>query len=156
ERRVVERKSDRSNERENTAEHDVASGCVEIQIRPSRKWWISRAGAQRAFGYVSTGSAEATICRPASPESRHTLVLLPGMFCKDRMGLPGGHHGACCADRGIGPEDLGRLGRRCVDEAVGHVGGNEGRLLRAEAMLHAAHDGDTLALQHEYTLLAIV
>jgi hypothetical protein len=31
---------------------------IEIQVRPSRKWWISRTGAERTFGYVSTGSAE--------------------------------------------------------------------------------------------------
>ena len=33
-------------------------GCVEIQVRPSRKWRFSRTGTQRTFGYVSTGSAE--------------------------------------------------------------------------------------------------
>ena len=31
--------------------------CVEIQVRPSRKWWFPRTGAERAFGFVSTGSA---------------------------------------------------------------------------------------------------
>ena len=33
-------------------------GRVEIQVRTSRKWWISRTGAERTFRYVSTGSAE--------------------------------------------------------------------------------------------------
>ncbi|TIN29976.1 MAG: hypothetical protein E5Y31_09740 [Mesorhizobium sp.] len=28
--------------------------CVEIQVRPSRKWWLPRTGAERTFGYVSS------------------------------------------------------------------------------------------------------
>ena len=35
-----------------------AKGLLRFRLRPSRKWWISRTGAERTFGYVSTGSAE--------------------------------------------------------------------------------------------------
>ena len=49
-------------------------GCVEIQVRASRKWWLSRTGAECTWTYMSTGSAEAAICRPPWPEYQHTLV----------------------------------------------------------------------------------
>jgi hypothetical protein len=34
----------------------LAPGFAEIQVRPSREWWVPRTGAERTFGYVSTGS----------------------------------------------------------------------------------------------------
>src|SRR5881392_1508883 len=74
----------------------------------------------------------------------------------DRAGIAGGDDGAGGVDRGIGPEDPHRLGRRGIDEAVWNAGGNPGGVVGAHLVLDAVQLGNGIAFQHHDAFLAIM